>query len=68
MYVNNQYLSNNNVNGVGYKIYTANPYKFNIAKFCFNTKPFSDNLNKVIDNEKIKITKLSGINPSSIFL
>ncbi|MBQ2640055.1 MAG: zinc dependent phospholipase C family protein [Bacilli bacterium] len=26
-----------------------NPYHFNISKYCFDTKPFSNNLNKCID-------------------
>lgn len=28
----------------------TNPYKFNISKFCFDTRKFSDNLNNLIDN------------------
>ena len=44
----------------------SNPYKFNIAKFCFNTKPFSDNLNKVIDDTFSQTFNIS--NMSRIYL
>lgn len=35
-----------------------NPYKFNIRKFCFDTRKFSNKLNSVIDNSYYKTYKV----------
>lgn len=42
----------------------ANPYKFRLDQFCFNTREFSDNLNAAIDysfKETFYIDNMSGI-------
>lgn len=43
----------------------ANPYKFRLDKFCFNTREFSDNLNTVIDESFKKTFNID--NMSKIF-
>ncbi len=49
-------------NDMVYRREKTNPYKFNIGSFCFDTKPFSKDLNNTIDFSFYNTYKLNDMN------